>query len=257
MNNMNKSEWKHYLMQFRLQSSRRKIRMQHEDLEKTLIKLDKERALLYKQKRNLGWIELNPPVMRGWKRYFVLRDDVARSKHADFFQGILDKINTVQHSNTRKFTAKKRKWGRKIQVERDQQLLRPDEYHFRKLCFNEREKQFFYETLSMDNHRHLYKKYVFVEPWRFVLKVRPNMISKTRVRDEAIERRLKEIDQYLEQRDLIGTLGRLLYGRHKYKEWRDSRREKYTFSCKSITKLLDEIKADDCSPNFADELSGV
>lgn len=250
---MNENEWKHYLMQFRLQSSRRKTRMQYEDLEKTLIKLDKERTKLYRQKRNLGWIELNPPVMRGWKRYFVLRDDVARSKHADFFQGILNKINTIQHSDTRKFTAKKRKWGRKIQVERDQQLLKPDEYHFRKSGFSEREKQFFSEVISLYKNRYYYKKYVFVEPWRFVLSVRPNMITKARVRDEAIERRLVEISQYLEQRNLVGTLERLLRGRYKYKEWRNNRKEKYTFKCKPLVMLLDEAETEYFSQDFADD----
>ena len=122
-------------MSFRLQSARRKKRMQHEDFEKHLLALHKEQQQLYKQQQALGWIDLKPPVMRGWKRYFVLRDDVARSKHAGFFEGILEKINKTEFSSRKDFKVKKRKAGKKIYVVRDQQLLQPHEYHFRKMRF--------------------------------------------------------------------------------------------------------------------------
>lgn len=73
---------------------RQKKRMQYEDFDKQLISLDKKRDDLQELKRNLGWEPLIPPVQKGWKRFFVLRDDVERSKHAEFFQNILKKINT-------------------------------------------------------------------------------------------------------------------------------------------------------------------
>jgi hypothetical protein len=228
--------------------------MQHEDLEKTLLKLERERRDLYRQQRNLGWVELDPPVMRGYKRFFVLRDDVARSKHAAFFQSILDKINTTQHSDKKVFTAKKRKWGKKIQVERVQKLLEPDAWHFKRLNFSDREKQLFYEVVD-NNKKYYWKKYVFIEPWRFVLRIRPNLITKTRVKDASIEKRIKEINQFLEQRDLDGRLDNLLYGRSGFRYWDDDerRKEKHSFKNKPLQQLIDEAQAEYFSPKFADE----
>jgi hypothetical protein len=45
----------------------------------------------------MGYVPLEPPVQRGWKRTFVLRADVASSAKAVFYQGILDKINRVDY----------------------------------------------------------------------------------------------------------------------------------------------------------------
>src|SRR5438309_7971971 len=98
------------LLQFRLRTARHKKRMQHEDRDKQLLALDREEDELYKQQRNLGWIELHPPVVRGWKRYFVLREDVAKAKQAAFFESILSKINTTEYSYRKDFKVKKRKW---------------------------------------------------------------------------------------------------------------------------------------------------
>src|SRR5215213_11908918 len=110
----NKDITENEILSFRIRSRRQKIRAQHEDLEKKLIALHKERRQLYQQQRSLGWVELHPPVMRGWKRYFVLREDVQRSKSAAFFTSILNRINTVQYSSLKDFKVKKRKSGRKI-----------------------------------------------------------------------------------------------------------------------------------------------
>jgi hypothetical protein len=241
MNNISIDDRYYDIMQFRLRSSRSKKRMQHEDRERTLLRLHRERSDLYKQQRNLGWMELDPPVMRGWKRYFVLRDDVAKSKHAQFFQKMLDKINTIQINDKKSFTAKKRKYGKKIQVERIQKLVEPDIHRFKRMNFSDREAQFFSEMILRDNGR-IRRKFVFVEPWRFVLRIRPNLITKTRVRDEAIEKRIHEINTFLKQRELEGKLDHLLYGSHKNYRLPDHRKQgKYKFKSKSVQQLLDEV----------------
>ena len=77
---------------YRLRTARQKKRMQYDDFDKQLIQMHKEKNILYEQERNLGWEPLVPPVQKGWKRFFVLRDDVERSKNAEFFKAILKKI---------------------------------------------------------------------------------------------------------------------------------------------------------------------
>src|SRR4029078_1937661 len=88
---------------YRLRTARQKKRMQYKDFDKQLIQLYQEERELYWQIRELGCVPLIPPFQRGWKRSFVLRDDVARSPQAKFFQNILDKINTRDWSYRKDF----------------------------------------------------------------------------------------------------------------------------------------------------------
>src|SRR3954453_19280406 len=165
------------LLQFRLRTARHKKRMQYEDWDKQLLALQRESNALHKQQRNLGWIELHPPVMRGWKRYFVLRDEFAKGRQAPFFERILSKINTTQYSHRKDFKVKKRKGGKKVYVATEQHLYNPNPYYFNKMEFTEAEKQFFEERVITDERTgNLSRIFVFTEPWRYVLRVRLNII---------------------------------------------------------------------------------
>ncbi len=228
---------------YRLRIARQKKRMQYEDFEKKLISLYKEESALYQQRRNLGWEPLIPPIQKGWVRHFVLREDVASSKEATFFENILQKINTYDYSWRKDFKKKKRKRGKKVYVEKPQKILKPYSHQFFKMNFSESEKQFFYEVCEMNSQRQPCKRYVFIEPWRFVLKVRPNIISKIRKRDKVLEMRSKAIDNYLEKNDLRKKQIKLLKGNYK---WRYAETEKYNevdlYKNKSLYQVIDEIK---------------
>ena len=62
----------------RIKSARRKKRLVKLDFDKRLIRLSKTREELQEQKRNLPIVPLEHPCQRGWKRFFVLRDDMKR-----------------------------------------------------------------------------------------------------------------------------------------------------------------------------------
>jgi len=235
-----------YILSYRLRTARQRKRMQYEDFEKFLIQLNEENRELYQRKRNLGWEPLVPPVQKGWKRFFVLRNDVARSKHADFFQGILKKINTYDWSYRKDFLVRRRRFGKKVYVVKGQKLLEPHEYHFAKLCFNEKEKQMFREE-----HRYGYwnrkpgnKVYVFNEPWRFVLVVKPNFITRVRIRDEVIEARLNAIDYYLERNCLEWKQQKILYGNCRWRHWHGGKKpwEINGFKNWPVERILDYLK---------------
>ena len=40
---------------------------------------------------------LETPYQKGWKRLFVLKENIARSDKAELYQQILDKIKNVQY----------------------------------------------------------------------------------------------------------------------------------------------------------------
>jgi hypothetical protein len=179
---------------YRIRTARQKKRMQYEHFDKHLIVLSKEETVLYRNKYQPEWEPLTPPVQRGWKRFFVLRDDVARSNHAEFFENILKNINTHYWSHRKDFKVRKRKFGRKLYVVQGQELKKPDEDDFKKLDFTEAEKQWFHGEYHYDRWKKKFVlRFAFSEPWRFVLRVRPNMIDKKRKVDSVKEARLFEI----------------------------------------------------------------
>jgi hypothetical protein len=231
---------------YRIRTARQKKRMQYEDFHKQLIKLNKEENALRTQKWNLGWEPLIPPVQKGWKRCFVLRDDVARSKQAEFFESILVRINTYDWSHRKDFKVKRRRMGRKQYVVKGQKLVAPWEWHFAKLKFSDAEKQMFHEVLHWDSRNRAFTKtYVFNEPWRFVLKVKPNMITKVRIMDAELESRIRSLDNYMIRNDLRKQQSKALGESYqKYKYWKRGERskEKNPILNKPLLRIIDELE---------------
>ena len=230
---------------YRLRTKRQKIRAQYNDFHKRLLRIDKEETVLHKQKFNLGLEPLTPPVQKGWKRFFVLRDDVARSKQADFYAGILAKINTTKWSHRKDFKKKRRAFGKKQYVVREQHLCKPDEQQFKKLAFTEAEAAQFHEEWTYAKWKGGFvKQYVFNEPWRFVLRVRPNMIDKIRVQDPELDARLYEIAAYFERNNRRKVLGRITGGNYRWWKYDEQARHNEVdyLKGKPLLKILDELK---------------
>jgi hypothetical protein len=206
------------IAQFRLKSLRRKKRLQREGFDKSLRKLYLEELALSKQKLNLGYEELDPPVQRGWKRYFVLRPDVSRSKEAKFFQAILDKINTVQYSWKKDFKVKRRQRGKKIYVVREQEPEQLWPCSFKKKKFsNEETKHFDLVMTGQKIGKQFLWLYRFREPWRFKLRTEPNIIRRTKIKDFDLEKRANEINQYFEQNNLRPKIFKVVHGRYQWR----------------------------------------
>lgn len=211
-----------------------------------LIKQYGEEKELHRQKSNLGWIELRPPVQKGWKRYYVLREDVAASKSAEIFEGILKKINTYDWSYRKDFRVRDRKKGKKIYAVKPQKLLEPNEWRFQKLGFTEGEKQYFDpEFRPIHGITDMYLCYVFREPWRFVLRTRPNLIDKIRIKDGELESKISKMREYMVRNHYRPMQIKILHGRSArrkrcpldlaYHNWNPIRN-------KPITGILDKLK---------------
>ena len=112
-------------MRSRIRSFRRRKRLKKEAFDKKLIVLRKELLAIRRRDRELGYEELSPPVQRGWKRVFVLRDELTRGKDAKFLEGILEKINTTKYSWRKDFKKKRRhNYRRKIGHRQDLTLFK-------------------------------------------------------------------------------------------------------------------------------------
>ncbi len=235
------------ILSYRLRTARQKKRMQYEDFDKQLLRIERERKALYKQRYNLGWEPLVPPVQKGWKRFFVLREDVARSKQAAFYENILNRINTYDWSHRKDFMVKYRRFGRKKYKVKGQQLLRPQSRDFEHLAFTEVEKQQFHKEDEYDAHGRFITRYVFNEPWRFVLRVRPNIIDKVKKRDSNLDSRIRVINNNLNRNAYQYRLNKLLRGTGHYYNWwkkcHEREREVYAFKNKSLSDIMDIIRA--------------
>jgi hypothetical protein len=203
---------------YRLRSARQRKRAQYEDSDKKLIKLHHEQIAIWKKLRNLGWVELNPPIQRGFNRSFFLREDLIRNTMAPLFREILAKINTTLWSSKKEFKKRRRKYGRKFYTDREQNLADVSEEGFFSKKFEDNERAYFYETFIHPRwSKQPIKVYRFNEPWRFVLHVQPNMITKVRLKDFDLERRKAEISQYLDTDNRKFRLEKLLHGKRRYK----------------------------------------
>lgn len=199
----------------RLKSKRRKIRLSKKHQEKKWIALDKERKRLCEQIRNLGYEPLVPPVQKGWQRSFVLRDDIKRDPRAAFFESLLAKVNTVQHSDSRKFLVKHKVKGKTAWLNRTQKLKTIGYCEWTKLKLTEKEKIYFsYSYVRLDNGEWRYT-YVFNDPWRFVLNVKPYMLYWLQIKDAVLEQKLAQIRNSITNNNLEGKIRRLR-GRAKF-----------------------------------------
>lgn len=222
------AEWEIYALTGRFKSGRRRKRLAKEGQDKKLIRQFKESKRLRKQQWDLGYMDLIPPVQKGWKRYFILRPDVMLSKDKDLFLGLLEKINTTTYSHRKDFKHKRRRHGKKVDVDRIQNLQEFFTWQFEKLKLTEREKMYFKIEMKVTDRGHLIPVFVFTEPWRYVLCVRPNLITKVKIIDPELKSREQQIDNYFERNKLYPRLFKLVdgtYGNHL--RWEKGDRAKY------------------------------
>lgn len=235
-------DWEFYARCSRLKTKRKKKRLQKTDADKKLIQLSRELTKIHIEMENLGYQELKPPVQRGWKRTFVLRFDVKAGKEALFFQTLLDKINTVEYSHRKDFRVKKNKQGKRVYLEQIQKLRALSELSFSDNLLSEIEKTHFREEWKVCKYNGRIIKYYFIkEPWRFVLKVKPNMITKVRIIDPLLLQREAEIKDYLNVGNRDSKLYKLTKGRKQNRYIFSRRAKKYKLlKSNTIGKLTDE-----------------
>lgn len=198
-------------MHCKIPSRRWKIRRIRTARDKKLRKLQNEKHKLWNEILSLGYEPLEPPVRCGYKRLFMLTEDTKHTPNREFYQGILDKINNIRYSPTKEFegkrTAKSRR--RRKRKHKEQKLLEPESYSFHRILkFTEDEKQMFCETTYYDKFLKKNRiKYVFSEPWRFTLRIRPHWITEVKRKDSLLEQQMEEINKVT---DRCKNKGRLI-----------------------------------------------
>ena len=226
--------------------SKREIKRKDKtELDNYLFRLYRKLKQIRFAQHNLGFEEINPPIQRGWKRTFVLNPIVKQSKESEFFQTLLDKINTERINNRKDFKKMKKRKGKKVRVEIPQYLEVLSEYWYRKKIQTEKEQAYFEEVLVYSKHKTLlYKEYHFKEKWRFKLKIVPNWIRFAKIIDPLLLQQKAEIEAYLEKNNLSDRMYKLKNGSYGYKDkWNPKPKEKYAYleNQNSYKKYLEEF----------------
>ena len=206
-----------YIQGSRLRSSRTRKRVAKTDYEKYLRQCCDRHAELEKQKRTMPLVPLEKPYQKGYVRFFVVRDDVKRSKLGAFFENLLAKINTYQYADNRKFQKKKKRRGKRVYIARKQELYTFSQWEWERALerekFTQKERAYFARIECFNRQKDRFEiHYEFTEAWRFELRVKPNMITHYRPVDIAIERELAELDKIINDHKNWGIIHSKIYG---------------------------------------------
>ena len=201
----------------RLRNLRSRKRIAREDHEKFLRTCIKRQKALFKQRRELPLVPFEKPYQKGYVRFFVLREDVRQGKQADFFATLLEKINTYQYADTRKFQKKKKRRGKRVYIARKQELYSFSQWEWERALergkFTQKERAYFAKIECFNRQKDRFEiHYEFTEAWRFELRVKPNMITHYRPVDIAIERELAELDKIIDGHKNWGIIHSKIYG---------------------------------------------
>lgn len=151
---------------------RRDRRMAKEKKSKEYLSIHRELNRLRTAKRSHELVELPKPVRKGWKRFFVLRPDIEKSREADFFKGLLKLVNTTVYSRNQEFMAKDWKTKKIKPIPQGIHKILPKVYN----ALTPKQKSYFHEANEVHNKK-LYLYYAIEEAWRFVYKVEPHYVT--------------------------------------------------------------------------------
>ncbi|OXB12578.1 hypothetical protein [Flavobacterium reichenbachii] len=234
-----------YALCSRLKSKRRKKRLVKEDFEKHLIQLRKLEKKLWNKRRDLPLVPLANPYQKGWQRGFILREDVARSNESSFYRTLLEKIDTWQYSSEKSFKRRKKRKRRNVYVEKIQTVKEFSEWDWRspKLELTEKEKAHFFKRERWCSNYKRYKiHYVFNEPWRYVLRVKPYIITHTKMVDSDLESAIKLLDNYIANLNLRHKINKIKGGFSNHWKYyqNENPREENPIKNKSLHELYQQ-----------------
>ena len=208
----------YYIETYGLKSWRKKDQLRKWDRDKSLLRLEKEALKLWCEMQNPGFTELEYPIQKGWKRFYVLREDIAKSKEGAFYQSILDKINTVVVCKRKDFLNKSRRTKKLNPIQQHTQRFKESE--FVKLNFTSRQKEMFeYKWIKEQDDEKRYRRFVYLNDWQFEFRIQKNFITHVQAHDAVLEKRLAELNKEVDSFTNYNRLQKI-HGKGVYKYWK-------------------------------------
>jgi len=193
----------------------------HEISDKQVIAVVREYNALSKKRYTIT--RLPQPYQRGWRRFYVLSERALLHPERAMLELILKVIdNTVVH-HSRVFQCRR---GRSRALCEIEQPLKPIPIHeWRRLRCPDEWFRFFRYELLLEWNGHWQPYWVFDQPSLYRLKIGRNWIEHIRQIDPAMEKRLSELERWLENHRGWERYGRLKGHRQSYR-WCDGEKDK-------------------------------
>ena len=164
------------------------------------------------------WVKIEP-YQRGWLRYYVLRDDIARRQDADRIQTALDLINSTQYHRTKDF----------LRRNRETKKMEPIPHFLKRLDADERKDLpedilcYFtprWEVINRWGRKAEVIRWGISHDYWFVHEVEPNMISEQWIPDPVWAQRLGELENKIQTNHLWPKFAKIHGWSRSYKECR-------------------------------------
>lgn len=176
---------------------RRQRKMDKALEERDLMRLWRKQLRLWDASRACNIVELEKPIRRGWKRFFVLRPDIARSPEAKVVRPLLALVNNTILSRDGSFMEKSWKSKVKKPIEQGISYVRHEEWNKVEKGLTLKQKSMFDKIY----HQHYHKGrptgghwgWHFQKPWMFVHKVEPYYVTHRIVINPQLESETKEL----------------------------------------------------------------
>jgi hypothetical protein len=191
--------------------------------EKDLISTYRRYMRLMRAKRSMRLVELEKPVRSGYKRYFVLREDVAKSREANIYRGLLKYLQNTQYSRDKKFQYKDYKTKKMLPM---QHFTKPiDHKTWNKIVtdglLTTRQQGMFQQMWKQTNPKNPkvgYWQWVFQKEWVFAQKVEPHYKTHSLLLDPQLESEITKVSNKIERNNLWPKIDKIL-GRSSYGGW--------------------------------------
>jgi hypothetical protein len=206
---------------------RRQKRLDKFENEKDLIATWKKKNRLYQGKRALNWVELPKPERRGYKRYFVLREDVAKSKEANFYRTILSFIQKTVLCRDKNYEYKDHTSKAKkpiMQYVKDIDLREWNKLVLENKLTPKMQMQFErkWKTTTPNRGHWVYE---FKKPWVYAFKIAPHYITHRILINPQLESELRELENRIEKQNLMPKISKIMGWRNGYRDF-SARRNK-------------------------------
>lgn len=193
---------------------------------KKAIRLQKEYNNLLTAKYKLPKIELDKPMRSGFKKFFVLRDDIANREDANTFKSILKVINNTIYCKTEDFKAKKYFSKQKENIPHDLKFIGIKEWLDKK--YPESWKKYFSIKTKVVRSKHgqySFTGYFFKYEYYFVTKVEPHFITHLPQFDPDLESKIAKISDTMHTRGYWNCIQHMRGKPNPYKDPDNSKQE--------------------------------
>jgi hypothetical protein len=194
----------------------RKISIEEKD--KYIIAQYKRLKELWKAERSRPWVKLDVPIRKGWKKFFVLREDIARRSDAHELARILGVINHTITCENKEFKTTHWKTGKKEDIPHVPEHIPANSWDKYEWPEYFKTKWFDFKTKikpGLYGSSYEIKGWWFKYPWMFSPKIRPNILTHVRERNPDEEKEEKAISRWFERTNSWPRLDHLLLGQHK------------------------------------------